>query len=112
MLFRSGIYLPMATTMAVVLGAIAGKLYDNWVSKASYAETAKRLGVLLASGLIVGESLFGVFTAAVIVSTNNGEPFGLIPKDAAWPAMLVAVPAFAIVVFGLYAWTKSKAAKV
>ena len=54
-----GIYLPMATTMAVVLGAIAGKLYDNWVSKTSYAETAKRLGVLLASGLIVGESLFG-----------------------------------------------------
>jgi putative OPT family oligopeptide transporter len=107
-----GIYLPMATTMAVVLGAIAGKLYDNWVSKTSYAETAKRLGVLLASGLIVGESLFGVFTAAVIVSTNNGEPFGLIPADAGWPAMLVAVPAFLVVVSGLYAWTKSKAAKV
>lgn len=107
-----GIYLPMATTMAVVLGAIAGKLYDNWVSKTSYAETAKRLGVLLASGLIVGESLFGVFTAAVIVSTNNGDPFGLIPADAGWPAMLVAVPAFLVVVYGLYAWTKSKAAKV
>jgi len=107
-----GIYLPMATTMAVVLGAIAGKLYDNWVSKTSYAETAKRLGVLLASGLIVGESLFGVFTAAVIVSTNNGEPFGLIPADAGWPAMFVAVPAFLVVVYGLYAWTRSKAAKV
>ena len=78
----------------------------------AYAETAKRLGVLLASGLIVGESLFGVFTAAVIVSTNNGEPFGLIPADAGWPAMLVAVPAFLVVVYGLYAWTKSKAAKV
>ena len=76
-----GIYLPMATTMAVVIGAIAGKLYDNWVSKASYAETAKRLGILLASGLIVGESLFGVFTAAVIVSSDNPEPFGLIPVE-------------------------------
>lgn len=107
-----GIYLPMATTMAVVIGAVAGKLYDNWVLKTSYAETAKRLGVLLASGLIVGESLFGVFTAAMIVSTNNGEPFGLIPVDAGWPAMLVAVPAFLLVVYGLYAWTKSKAAKV
>jgi putative OPT family oligopeptide transporter len=107
-----GIYLPMATTMAVVVGAVAGKLYDNWVSKTAYAETAKRLGVLLASGLIVGESLFGVFTAAVIVSTNNGEPFGLIPPDSGWPAMLVAVPAFLLVVYGLYAWAKSKAAKV
>lgn len=107
-----GIYLPMATTMAVVVGAIAGKLYDNWVSKTAYAETAKRLGVLLASGLIVGESLFGVFTAAVIVSTNNGEPFGLIPAGSGWPAMLVAVPAFLLVVYGLYAWTKSKAARI
>lgn len=107
-----GIYLPMATTMAVVIGAVAGTLYDKWVSKSSYADTAKRLGVLLASGLIVGESLFGVFTAAVIVSTNNGEPFGLIPADAGWPAMLVAIPAFVAAVYGLYAWTRSKAAKV
>jgi putative OPT family oligopeptide transporter len=107
-----GIYLPMATTMAVIIGAVAGKLYDNWVSKTSYAETAKRLGILLASGLIVGESLFGVFTAAVIVSTDNGEPFGLIPADAGWPAMLVAIPAFAAIVYALYAWTKGKAAKV
>jgi putative OPT family oligopeptide transporter len=107
-----GIYLPMATTIAVVVGAVAGKLYDNWVSKTSHAEVAKRLGVLLASGLIVGESLFGVFTAAVIVSTNNPEPFGLIPTDAGWPAVLVAIPAFLVVVFGLYAWTRNRAAKV
>lgn len=107
-----GIYLPMATTIAVVIGAVAGKLYDSWVSKTSHAEVAKRLGVLLASGLIVGESLFGVFTAAVIVSTNNPEPFGLIPADVGWPAALVAIPAFLVVVFGLYAWTKNRAAKV
>jgi putative OPT family oligopeptide transporter len=107
-----GIYLPMATTIAVVIGAVAGKLYDSWVSKTSHAEVAKRLGVLLASGLIVGESLFGVFTAAVIVSTNNAEPFGLIPADAGWPAALVAIPAFVLVVFGLYSWTRSRAAKV
>ena len=107
-----GIYLPMATTMAVVIGAVAGTLYDKWVSKSSYADTAKRLGVLLASGLIVGESLFGVFTAAVIVSTENNEPFGLVPTDAGWPAMIVAIPVFIAVVYRLYAWTKAKAAKV
>ncbi len=107
-----GIYLPMATTMAVVIGAVAGTLYDRWVSKTAYAQTAKRLGVLLASGLIVGESLFGVFTAAVIVSTQNAEPFGLIPAGSAWPAMIAGVIAFAAAVYGLYAWTKSKAARV
>jgi putative OPT family oligopeptide transporter len=107
-----GIYLPIATTIAVVVGAVAGKIYDNWVSKTSYAETAKRLGVLLASGMIVGESLFGVFTAAVIVSTQNPEPFGLIPADSSWPATSVGILAFIAFVVGAYVWTKRKAAKV
>jgi putative OPT family oligopeptide transporter len=107
-----GIYLPIATTIAVVVGAVAGKIYDNWVSKTSYAETAKRLGVLLASGMIVGESLFGVFTAAVIVSTQNPEPFGLIPADSSWPATSVGILAFIAFVVGAYVWTKRTAAKV
>jgi putative OPT family oligopeptide transporter len=107
-----GIYLPIATTVAVVVGAVAGKVYDNVVAKTSYAAIAKRLGVLLASGMIVGESLFGVFTAAVIVSTQEAEPFRIVPAGAAWPATIVGVVAFVVVVVVLYAWTKAKAAKV
>jgi len=107
-----GIYLPMATTMAVVIGAVVGTIYDKWVSKTAYAETAKRLGVLLASGMIVGESLLGVITAAVIVATQNGEPFALIPTDSPWPAILAAIIAFIVMVAGAYIWTKGKAAKV
>ena len=107
-----GIYLPVATSIAVVVGALAGKIYDDWVSKSAYAETAKRLGILLASGMIVGESLFGVFTAAVIVSTQNAEPFDLIPAGAPWPAMIVGVIAFLATILSLYAWTRAKAAKI
>lgn len=107
-----GIYLPMATTMAVVIGACAGKAYDAWVSRTSFADTARRLGVLLASGLIVGESLFGVFQAGVIVSLNNAEPFGIVPAGQGWPAVELAIPAFIAIVVGLYAWTRSRAAGV
>ena len=107
-----GIYLPIATSLAVVVGALAGKIYDTWVSTSAYAETAKRLGILLASGMIVGESLFGVFTAGVIVSTQNAEPFGLIPTGSPWPAMIFGVLAFIGLVVTLYAWTQAKAAKV
>jgi putative OPT family oligopeptide transporter len=107
-----GIYLPMGTSLMVVIGAVIGTIYDKMVAKSSYAPIAKRLGVLLASGMIVGESLFGVFTAAVIVSTQNAEPFGLVPADAPWPAMLAGVIAFLATIIGLYAWTRSKAAKV
>ncbi len=107
-----GIYLPFATVSTVVVGAVAGNLYDRWVSSSRFAEVAKRLGILLASGLIVGESLFGVFTAAVIVSSGNAAPFALLPEGSAWPAMIVGVVVYVAAVFALYSWTRSRAAKV
>ncbi len=59
-----GIYLPMSVTAMVVVGAFAGKAYDRWASARRNPDVARRLGVLLASGLIVGESLFGVILSA------------------------------------------------
>ena len=107
-----GIYLPFSVVSTVVVGAVAGRIYDGVVSTTPFAAVARRLGVLLASGLIVGESLFGVFTAAVIVSSRNSAPFALLPEGSAWPAMAVGAIAFVIVVVGLYGWTRGRAAKV
>src|SRR5580698_2521995 len=61
-----GIYLPASTTAPVVIGAVAGWLYNRWAARAGDVR-AKQIGVLIASGLIVGESLFGVLLAGVIV---------------------------------------------
>jgi putative OPT family oligopeptide transporter len=107
-----GFYLPAAVTTMLVIGAVCGWLYERAVRSKSYADVARRMGVLLASGLIVGESLFGVFTAGVIVSTRKDAPFAMIPDGAAWPAMLAGVVGFAVLAFSLYQWTKSRAAKV
>ena len=107
-----GFYLPAAVTTMLVIGAVCGWLYERAVRSKSYADVARRMGVLLASGLIVGESLFGVFTAGVIVSTRNDAPFAMVPDGAAWPAMLAGVVGFAVLAFSLYRWTKSRAAKV
>lgn len=106
-----GVYLPMATTMAVVIGAVAGRIYNRLVAGTRHAETARRLGVLLASGLIVGESLFGVFLAAVIVGTDRPSPFALFGDDFATTAMALGAVAFAAVVVALYAWTARQARK-
>jgi len=102
-----GIYLPMATTMAVVVGAVAGRLYDKWANGRPDPEQAKRMGVLLASGLIVGESLFGVLLAGLIVSTNNATPLALVGD--AFPSVVVGAVSFAAVVLALYLWTQAKA---
>ena len=44
------------------------------------AEMAKRFGVLLASGLIVGESLLGVLNAGLIVATGAAAPLAVVGR--------------------------------
>jgi len=107
-----GVYLPAAVTTMLVVGAVFGWVYDRGVSKTRFAAVGRRMGILLASGLIVGESLFGVFTAAVIVGTRNGEPFALLPEGSTWPAMLAGVIAFFGAALVLYAWVRSRSARV
>ncbi|HEY1223807.1 MAG TPA: oligopeptide transporter, OPT family [Brevundimonas sp.] len=107
-----GFYLPAAVTAMLVVGAVIGWFYEKVVAKSAYADVARRMGVLLASGLIVGESLFGVLLAATIVATKNEAPFGFMPEGSAWPTMTAGIIAFAVLTVGMYVWVKGRAAKV
>ncbi len=69
------------------------------------SERAKQFGVLVASGLIVGESLFGVLLAGLIVSTNKAEPLALVGDGFTTPSLILGPFAFAVVLGGLYWWT-------
>ena len=107
-----GFYLPAAVTTMLVIGAICGWLYERWIKGTRFAGVGRRMGILLASGLIVGESLFGVLTAGIIVSTRNDAPFALLPDDTTWPAMIAGLVGFAVLAIGLYAWVRAQSAKV
>lgn len=107
-----GIYLPAATTAPVVVGAVLGYLYNRRATSSPDPGVAQRLGVLLASGLIVGESLFGVALAGVIVFSGNGSPLALVGDSFAIPGEVVGTIAFAIVSLGLYAWVGRLAKRV
>ena len=99
-----GIYLPMALTLLVPIGALLGWSYDKWAARTSNPEFAQRMGVLLATGLIVGESIMGVVYAGIVAATQSDAPFALLAENPwAVPAGLVI---FAVVVLGFYAWTR------
>lgn len=102
-----GIYLPMALTLLVPLGALLGWFYDRWAARTSNPEFSQRMGVLLATGLIVGESIMGVVYASVVAATQNDAPFALI-SDNPW-AVPLSIAVFVVVVLGFYAWTRSQA---
>ncbi len=98
-----GIYLPMSATLPLTIGAVIGHWYNRRAAKAPNPERAHRLGVLVASGVIVGESLFGVALAALIVGLSKDAPLALVPADFAL-ANPIAIVVFIALVGGLYAW--------
>ena len=99
-----GIYLPMDATQPVVVGAVIGWFYNRAMNRRSNAEMAKRFGVLLASGLIVGESLLGVLNAGLIVATGSAAPLALVGASFAGPAIWVGLLLFVLVIAASYRW--------
>ncbi len=106
------IYLPSAVTVPVIIGAVLGHWYVNWVNGDKTREPAKRLAVLVASGFIVGESLFNVALSGLIVGTGNGEPLSLGIEIGEGMQQALAAAIAAVVVMGLYVWCRRAADKV
>jgi putative OPT family oligopeptide transporter len=106
------IYLPSAVTLPVVVGALAGWAFERGVGSSARGEAAKRLAVLVMSGFIVGESLFNVALAGLIVSTGKGEPLALFHGIPEGVAMLVTLALGGAVVVALYRWASRTAGRI
>jgi putative OPT family oligopeptide transporter len=98
-----GIYLPTQSTLMVVVGAVSGYLYDRRAERRAKPESTKQLGVLLASGMIVGEGLIGVLVAALVAFSGKDFPLALVGEAfASHAAVWLGGAAFALVIFLLY----------
>ena len=99
-----GMYLPAALTIVIPIGAILGTFYDKWAAKQPRPEFAKRMGTLLATGLIVGESLFGVVNAGIIAAAGGDSPLEIF--EGGTSATIVGVVLFIVALTFIYRWTK------
>ncbi|MGM8933058.1 OPT family oligopeptide transporter [Salinicola halophyticus] len=106
-----GIYLPPSINMPLVIGAVLGWLIDRRLRARALArgddverasELPRRRGVLLASGLIVGESLVGVVLAGVIGLSGAPAPLALVGDDFAGTAQWLGLVVFIAVCVGFY----------
>ncbi|CAN5298988.1 oligopeptide transporter, OPT family [soil metagenome] len=109
-----GMYLPMSLTLVIPIGALLGRSYDKWADRTGGAdvqgvEQKKRLGVLMATGLIVGESLFGVAFAGIVAASGSDSPLAVVGESFASWAEILGVVLFVAVVAGLYKWTRRTA---
>jgi putative OPT family oligopeptide transporter len=98
-----GIYLPTQSTLMVVVGAVAGWIYDQRAQRCARPEATKQLGVLLASGMIVGEGLVGVLVAALVAFSGKDFPLSIVSDSFAdTPAVWLGGLVFAVVIYALY----------
>jgi hypothetical protein len=108
-----GIYLPLEADLLIPFGAVLGWFYNRWAMQSKSPAFAERMGVLMATGLIVGESLMGVIYAFAVAgaekagSADSAGVFGLVEPYSA--VMLVSLVVFTLAVLALYYWTKGKA---
>jgi len=69
MLIAVGMYLPFRATACIFFGGVIKYFLDRSVAKkkptAKGKETVENIGLLLASGLIAGQALMGIITAAI-----------------------------------------------
>jgi len=103
-----GIYLPVGVTALIVVGAVIGYFYNRWAKRQADPDFAERMGVLSATGLIVGDSLFNVVYAGLVAGSDNPDVLA-ITEEASW-ATPVGALLFVGMIAALYAWTRGRAA--
>ena len=102
-----GIYLPMSVTLPVVIGAVLGHAFDRWAGRTRDPEYAHRMGVLTATGMIVGESLWGVAFAVIVYLSGSDAPLALVGDPFATAALVGGTALFLALVWALYRYTRS-----
>jgi len=106
-----GIYLPTASTLMIVVGTIVGWFFDRAADRTPRPKATKDLGVLLASGLIVGESIIGVVVSAIVVFSGVAAPLALVGAGYETAGKIIGGLAFAAIGFLLYRWVLGMASK-
>ncbi|MHC4618616.1 MAG: OPT family oligopeptide transporter [Planctomycetota bacterium] len=91
-----GIYLPLELEVPIFAGGIihyvVSRLHQRRNILKDTAETAKRHGLLFASGLITGEALLGILLAIPIVLTGNPKVLAVMAKPlGTWPGLILLV---------------------
>ncbi|HEY9314310.1 OPT family oligopeptide transporter [Williamsia sp.] len=107
-----GMYLPVALTLVIPIGAILGTFYNKWADKSGGdVERKKRMGILLATGLIVGESLFGVLFAGIVAATGEENPLSIVGDGFETTSEYLGVIVFVVLIAWLYKKTQQIASR-
>lgn len=108
-----GMYLPLEADLLIPVGAVIGWFYNRWALTSRSPAFAERMGVLMATGLIVGESLMGVVYAFLVGAAQRAgskDPANVLALVPAYSWVItVSIIVFAMAIAGIYLWAKGRA---
>ena len=104
-----GIYLPVSLVLPAVLGTIIGHVWNKMALTTARPEYAVRLGVLLATGLVVGDSLMGLAYAGAVGALGDPERLSVVPDSFVPVSEWIAVIALIGLLVAVYSRTKRQA---
>ncbi len=100
-----GMYLPTDSTALVVVGAVLGHFYNRWAARQRDPGFAERIGVLTATGLIVGDGLFNVVYSFLVGASNNPDVLAVVGDNG------FAVPAGLTIFTAMVVWAYARMRK-
>jgi len=100
-----GMYLPTDSTALVVVGAVLGHFYNRWAARQRDPGFAERIGVLTATGLIVGDGLFNVVYSFLVGASNNPDVLAVVGDNG------FAVPAGLAIFAAMVVWAYARMRK-
>ena len=104
-----GIYLPASLILPTVIGAVIGHFWNVMAQRTARPEFTERLGVLLATGLVVGDSLLGLLYAGAVGALGDPDRMAIVPDSFAPVSEWIAVAAIVAMLVAVYARTRRTA---
>ena len=104
-----GIYLPVTLVLPAVIGAVIGHAWNRMAARTARPEFAERLGVLLATGLVVGDSLLGLVFAGAVGVVGDPARLGIVGDEFAAASEWIGLAAMVALIGWSYARVRQRA---
>ncbi|WP_428681636.1 OPT family oligopeptide transporter [Sphingopyxis sp.] len=103
-----GMYLPMSVTLPTIIGTVVGHLWNRMADRQSRPEFARRMGVLLATGLVVGDSLYGLVFAGTVAAVGDADRLAIVGPDFAVASEFIGLGLLAALGWFAYSRTRKR----
>lgn len=101
-----GMYLPMAVTLPTIIGTVIGHVWNRMADRQTRPDFVRRMGVLLATGLVVGDSLYGLVFAGTVAAVGDADRLAIVGTGFGPASQIIGL--VLLVALGWFAYARTR----